>query len=326
METGRLTGQLRGIIILACLILTRGIAQGQSISGSVDEQWRSYGHDPGGMRFSLLKQIDRTNVQQLQRAWTYEVAATPNGWLASFESTPLMVDDVLYFATQTGRAIAVDAETGKELWVFNPTIGEMSHRPVPNRGLAYWEGRLTVACTGEHQGRDRRIFYAALDARLFALDPATGKPCEDFGEHGAIDLRKGVADGWSDAIYDLTSPPAIYKDLVITGSELQEHPSKGPSGAIRAFDVRTGRLVWRFDTVPPPGQVGHGTWQSDGSKDRSGTNAWPPMSVDVEHGIIFLPLGSPSYDFYGADRIGNDLFGDCLVALDAGTGKLLWYY
>jgi glucose dehydrogenase len=322
----RATGRSLGVIIPACLFLACRIVQGQAAPGSVDDQWRSYGHDPGGMRFSPLAQIDRANVQQLQRAWTYDVSTTPNSWITSFESTPLMVDDVLYFATQTGKAIAVDAESGAEIWVFDPTKGEPNRRPVPNRGLAYWEGNSPSTCAGERPDRDKRVFYADLDARLFALDPATGKPCRNFGDQGAVDLRKGVADGWPEATYDLTSPPSIYKDLVITGSELQEHPSKGPSGAIRAFDVRTGRLVWRFDTVPPPGQAGHETWQDDGWKDRSGTNAWPPMSVDVESGIIFLPLGSPSYDFYGADRKGSGLFGDCLVALDAATGKLRWYF
>jgi glucose dehydrogenase len=322
----RLAPRTSGIIIPAFAILACAMSHAQTVSGSVDDQWRSWGHDPGGMRFSPVKQINRANVQQLQRAWTYNVPTTANGWIASLESTPLMVDDVLYFATQTGQAIAVDAESGKELWVFNPTSSEANRRPVPNRGLAYWEGDSPVTCTGGHPGRDKRIFYADLDARLFALDPATGKPCEGFGDRGSINLRKGVADDWPDATYDLTSPPSIYKDLVIAGCELQEHPSKGPSGAVRAFDVRTGRLAWRFDTVPPPGQTGRETWEDEGWKDRSGTNAWPPMSVDVEHGLVFLPLGSPSYDFYGADRKGSGLFGDSLVALDARTGKLQWYF
>lgn len=173
---------------------------------------------------------------------------------------------------------------------------------------------------------DKRIFYGTFDARLFALDPRTGKPCMGFGNGGAVNLREGVADRWPEATYEMTSPPAIYKGLVITGAGLQEYPSKGPSGAVRAFDVRTGRLVWRFDTVPGPGQLGHGTWEGDSWKDRSGTNVWSIMSVDVERGMIFLPMGSPSYDFYGADRKGQDLFGNSLVALDAATGRLIWYY
>ena len=154
---------------------------------------------------------------------------------------------------------------------------------------------------------DRRIVYASIDGRLFSLDSQTGRPCQGFGNSGAINLRERVlrTSGLRDAT-SVTSPPAIYKDLVITGAGLQEIPSKGPSGAVRAFDARTGQLVWRFDTVPGPGQIGHDTWEADSWKDRSGTNAWSIMSVDVERGIVFLPpLGSPSYDFYGADRKGT---------------------
>ena len=154
------------------LLLVCGVSSGQSPSGSADTEWRTYGHDPGGMRFSPLKQINNTNVQQLQRAWTYEVPSTPNSGIEAIESTPLMVDDVLYFTTQTSRAIAVDAETGKELWVFDPFPGQSgTHRPVPNRGAAYWEGYSPIACGGDDHKFDKRLFYITLDARLFALDP-----------------------------------------------------------------------------------------------------------------------------------------------------------
>ena len=279
------------------------------------------------MRFSPLKQINTKNVGQLQRAWTFQVPQGLNSGIEAFESTPLMIDDVLYFTTPTSRAIAVNAETGKELWVFDPFAGDTTkRRPVPNRGVAYWEGESPVPCAGKKGKTDRRIFYATLDARLFALDPQTGKPCQGFGSDGAVNLRKGVADKYPKAHYDVSSPPVIYRDLVITGSEVQEFPSKGASGAVRAFDVRTGKLVWRFNTVPQPGEVGHETWKGDSWKDRSGTNVWTIMSVDAERGMVFLPIGSPSYDFYGADRKGQGLFGNSLVALDAATGKLLWYY
>ena len=306
--------------VLLCFLLACGIARGQADTGSSGQEWHSYGRDPGGMRFSPLKQINRTNVQQLQRAWTYELPATPSDGIAAFESTPLMVGDVLYFATPAGQAIALDAETGKQLWIFDPFLGVAGdRRPVPNRGVAYWRG-------GQGTGVDRRIFYVTPDAHLFALDPATGMPCEGFGNGGEIDLREGVATKWPELRYDDTSPPVIYKDLVILGSEVQEFPSIGPSGAVRAFDVQTGKLVWTFHTVPRPGEVGHDTWEGDAWKDRSGTNAWGLISVDEKDGMVFLPLGSPSYDFYGADRKGKDLFGDSLVALNAGTGKLVWYY
>jgi glucose dehydrogenase len=309
-------------LLLACVL-----AFGQVCLASIDQEWHSYGHDPSGVRFSPLKQINPANIRQLQRAWTYQVPTTRGSWIQAFENTPLMVNDVLYFATQTGLAIAVDAETGKQLWVFDPFNGAAQRpSPVPNRGVAYWEGNSPVACAGEHAGRQRRIFYTTPDARLFALDAAIGKPCETFGNGGAIRLREGVADRWPKRQYDVTSPPAIYKNLIIVGSEVQEYPSKGPSGAIRAFDVRTGKLVWRFDTVAQPGQPGHDTWQGSGWENRSGANAWGPISVDVDHGLAFLPVSSPSYDFYGADRKGQSLFGDSLVAVNAETGKLIWYH
>jgi len=315
------------LYILMFLFVACGLVLGQTAPDSHDFEWRSYGHDPGGMRFSPLKQINRTNVQQLQRAWTFDVPTTSNSWIEAFENTPLMVDGVLYFATQTGVAHALDAETGKQLWAFDP-FGEAGAklRPVPNRGVAYWEGKSPAPCGGGSEDGDRRIFYATPDARLFALDAATGKPCKEFGNGGAIDLREGIASKWPTPQYDLTSPPAIYKDLIIVGSEVQEYPSRGPSGAVRAFDVRTGKLAWTFDTVPKPGQVGHDTWEGDGWKDRSGTNVWGPTSVDIEHGIVFLPVGSPSYDFYGADRKGKCLFGNSLLAVNAETGQLIWYY
>lgn len=308
--------------LLAC-----GIARGQAGTGSSGQEWRSYGRDPGGMRFSPLKQINPSNVQLLQRAWTYRVPSFPGSGVIAFENTPLMVGDILYFATPTGQAIAVDAETGKQLWIFDPLSGvSRQPNPVPNRGVAYWNGTVPTVLGGQKRNVDSRIFYVSSDARLYALDPSTGKPCLSFGQGGSIDLRQGVATRWPKLKYDVTSPPVIYKDLVIVGSEVQESPSIGPSGAVRAFDVHTGKLMWRFDTVPKPGEVGHDTWQGDDWKDRSGTNAWGLLSVDVKNGMVFLPLGSSSYDFYGADRKGKDLFSDSLVALNAATGKIVWYY
>jgi quinate dehydrogenase (quinone) len=309
------------VVLLAC-----GIAIGQSGAGTAGQEWPVAGHDPGAMRYSPLKQINRTNVGRLERAWTYEVPITPNSWLQAFESTPLMVDNVLYFATQTGLAIALDAETGKQLWTFDPYgAASVKVRPLPNRGMTYWQGKSPVNCDGRHDGDDSRIFYTTPDARLFALDPANGKPCADFGKGGSIDLREGIVK-YPKREYDVTSPPAIYKDLIILGSEVQEHPSKGNSGAVRAFNVHTGKLVWNFNTIPQPGEFGHDTWQGDSWKDRSGVNAWPPLSIDVKNGLVFLPVCSPSYDFYGADRKGNTLFANSLVAVKADTGKLVWYY
>jgi glucose dehydrogenase len=307
--------------------LAGAAAWSQGGSNSTSGEWRFYGNDPGGMRFSSLKQIDRSNVSELQRAWTYELPANPSNSVIAFEATPIMIDDTLYFATQTGKAIALNAETGEQRWFFDSGPGNPNGRKAGvNRGVAYWAGSSQGPCGEGNRGVDRRIFYVTPDAHLFSLNAETGKPCKSFGEGGSIDLRQGVAAEWPKLKYELTSPPVVYKDLVITGSGVQEYPSKGPTGAVRAFNARTGKLVWQFDTVPKPGEAGNETWAGDSWKDRSGTNAWGPLSVDLQNGLVFLPLGSPTYDFYGADRKGKDLYGDSLVALNAQTGKLVWYY
>ena len=297
-------------------------------------EWRSYGGDPGGSRFSPLTQINRSNVSQLKRVWTYHTGEVSTPMrnsdahrIPSFEATPLEVDGVLYFSTPANRVIALNAETGEQIWAFNPQQGRTgAPQMMQNRGVTYWEGPARGGQGRANPGIDKRIFYGTFDGRLIALDARTGKLCPDFGRGGWVALREGVGERWPGQEYSVTSPPAIYRDLVITGAQVQEYPSLGPSGAIRAFDVRTGVPVWKFNTVPGPGEMGHESWEGDSWKDRSGTNVWSIMSVDVDRGMVFLPLGSPSYDFYGADRHGAGLFGNCLVALDAATGKLIWYY
>jgi len=294
-------------------------------SGVSAQEWRFYGGDAGGTRFSTLKQINRTNVGRLQRVWTYHMGETDRGGnetdrhhVAPFESTPLVIDGVLYFSTPSNRVIALDAENGKEIWQFDPHAGQAGQRQFfQHRGVAYWQSK---------NAGDRRILFGTFDGRLMALDAKTGKPCLDFGKGGTVNLRAGVADAFPDAEYSVTSPPAIYEDLVITGAAVPEYPSVGPGGVVRAFDVRSGKLVWTFHTIPQPGEAGHETWQEDAWQNRTGANVWSIMSVDTERGLIFLPVGSASYDFYGADRKGMDLFTNSLVALDAATGKLRWYF
>ena len=235
-----------------------------------------------------------------------------------FESTPIVIDGALYFSTPSNRVIALDAETGKEIWRFDPQAGRAGPRHFfQHRGVAYWHGK---------SGDDGRILYGTFDGRLIALDAKTGKPCRAFGKDGTVDLRAGIADAYPAAEYSMTSPPAIYQDLVITGAAVPEYPSKGPSGQVRAFDVRSGKLAWTFHTIPRPGEVGYESWEGDAWKERTGANVWSIMSVDLERGLVFLPIGSASYDFYGADRRGLDLFSNSLVALDAASGKLVWYY
>jgi membrane-bound PQQ-dependent dehydrogenase (glucose/quinate/shikimate family) len=303
------------------------LAFGQSTPPAALYEWRSYGADPGGMRYSSLKQISRSNVAQLQRAWTYHTGEIGLGLdkagsrVASFECTPLVVNGVLYLSTPSNRVMALDAETGVELWQFDPQAGTSKRRFQSHRGVAYWEGP-----SGKGNGIEKRILFGTFDARLIALDAATGKPCPDFGNAGAVDLRKGAADNWPLSSYGVTSPPAIYKNLVIIGARAPEGASKGPSGDVRAFDARTGKLVWRFHTVPRPGAPGHNTWEGDSWRERTGVNVWSIMTIDVQRGIVFLPIGSAAYDFYGADRKGQNLYANSLVALNASTGKLVWHY
>ena len=287
------------------------------------QEWRFYGGDAGGTRFSPLRQINRGNVGRLKRAWTYHTGEadrsgteTARHNVAPFESTPVVIDGVLYFSTPSNRVIAIDAENGKEIWQFDPWAGRPPQRQFfQHRGVSYWQSK---------NGDEQRILFGTFDGRLIALDAKSGKPCGDFGKDGTVNLRDGVADAFPGAEYSVTSPPAIYQDLVITGAAVPEYPSKGPSGAVRAFDVRSGKLVWTFHTIPRPGETGHENWQEDAWQDRTGANVWSIMSVDTERGLIFLPVGSASYDFYGADRKGMNLFANSLVALDPATGKLRW--
>ena len=305
------------LVKLICILSLSSLAGAQ--------EWPFYGGDAGGTRYSSLQQINPRNVGRLKQVWTYHTREVTRGdrsterhRIAPFESTPLVIDGVLYFTTPSSRVIALDAETGNEIWRFDPQAGLRGpHRFHQNRGVAYWQ---------DSRGNDRRILYGTFDGRLIALDARSGKPCRDFGKDGVVDLRDGLTGLQPETEYAVTSPPAIYRDLVITGTEVPEYPSQGPSGMVRAFDIRSGRLVWTFHTIPQPGETGRESWENDSWKDRTGANVWSVMSVDAERGLVFLPIGSASYDFYGADRKGQNLFANCLVALDAASGKLVWYY
>jgi len=299
------------------LLLFAGAVSGQ--------EWRSYGGDAGGTRFSSLRQINPENVSRLKRVWTYHTGETDrrgNGTdrhnVAQFESTPIVIDGVLYFSTPGNRVIALDAETGAEIWKYDPQA--QSGKPIKyyqHRGVSFWQSK---------DGRERRIVFGTFDGRLIALDAKGGRPCANFGNGGVVDLRAGLEGDDAKMLYSVTSAPTIYKNLVITGAMVPEFPSKGPSGQVRAFDVRTGKLQWTFHTIPRPGEKGHETWRGDDWRDRTGANVWSTMSVDVKRGLLFLPVGSASYDFYGADRKGADLFANSLVALHAATGKLAWHF
>lgn len=311
---------------VACLIGLGALAGSHDAPGDAGD-WRSYGRDSGGSRFSPLDQVTRRNVGRLRRVWTYHTgefggpaAAGPARDTPGFQSTPLAVDGALYLSTPSSRVIALDAETGRERWRFDPQAGQATREHRAHRGVSYWEARA------DGGSLDRRLFLGTGQGRLFALDATTGQPVRTFGHDGSIDLRAGVADRFPEAEYAVTSPPAIYGDLVIVGALVPEGAPRGPSGDVRAFDARTGREVWRFHTIPRDGETGADTWSADSRRDRTGVNAWAPITVDQARGLVFLPLGAAAYDFYGGDRIGQNLFANSLVALDARTGRRIWHF
>jgi membrane-bound PQQ-dependent dehydrogenase (glucose/quinate/shikimate family) len=285
-----------------------------------DTEWRHWGNDAGGMKYSPLDQINKENVQQLKVAWTYDTGDFSDGTVhpsrSAFEATPLVIDGVMYVATAFHRLLALDPETGKLLWEFDPKY-DRDHRVIlhTNRGVSYWT-----------DGERKRIFLGDQMGRLFSIDAETGKADPAFGDNGMVDLKPGVMRGYDHLQYGLTSPVAPCGNLVILGGWVSDGEPRGPSGDIRAFDARSGKLAWRFHTVPRPGEFGHDTWEGDSWKDRSGVNVWSIMSVDEENGLVFLPLTSPGTDYYGGDRHGDNLFSDSLVALDCATGERRWHF
>ena len=330
-------------ILVGCLAVAEG--------GYAQTDWPSFGNDPGAMRYSPLKQIDAGNVTQLKIAWKLDTnlatptpEATPivnhavpppeevpmqsaqspaSGSQAApvrrptrvnrmSESIPLVVSDVLYMSTAYRQIIALNAETGEKLWEYD------SPHPPALRGVSYWPGTTGFA---------PQIVYGTVDGWLISLDAKTGKPVSTFGDGGMVDLKAGdVSIKYPNARLGVTSPLSFYRNYVIPGCSPGEGPAFGASCDVRAFDMRTGKLVWTFHTVPRPGEPNHDEWKEGQWENRAGVNAWGFMSVDVQRGMIFVPLGTPNTDFYGGNRAGSNLYGSSLVALDANTGKLKWYF
>ena len=277
------------------------------------------GRDPGGTRYSPLTQITPANVNQLKVAWVYHMRPPGSTSLHPSEDQPLVVGPTMYVVTPYSRVVALDAATGHEQWVFQIPDGDQASV----RGANYWPG-------GE--GAGPAIIFGTRRGRMYSISAATGQLNPDFGDHGMVDLKTPeVMTTGKDKSYILPTPPLIYKNLVITGSGPGEGPGglnggEGPAGDTRAWDARTGKLVWTFHSVPRPGEAGHETWAGDSWKDRSGVNVWGYMTVDAARGILYMPFGAPNNDRVGVDRPGNNLFGSSLVAVKADTGKLLWYF
>jgi quinoprotein glucose dehydrogenase len=274
--------------------------------------WAIYKADAGSSSYSALKVVDTGNVADLKMAWTFSPDDAPDGArFGESECNPIVIDGVMYATSARHRVYAIDATNGKKLWSFDPFDGGRGGGV--NRGVTWWQ-----------DGKDKRILFTGGD-NLFALDAETGKPIPAFGQGGKVSMNVGIRDDPKVISVKPTSPGIVFKDLLIIGNEVSELYGAQP-GYIRAYNIRSGKLEWTFHTIPKPGETGYETWPKDAWKYAGGANDWSGMSIDEKRGMVFLATGSPSYDYYGADRKGQNLFGNCVVALDAGTGKLIWYF
>ena len=315
------------------------------------KEWPTYGHDSGGQRFSPLTQLTPENVGRLKIAWVFhmrpagpqrgssgssQVGTRPgitagnaadnqeegiprgpgrgrsgSGFRPS-EATPLVRNGVMYITTPYARVVAIDPVTGTELWSFTLPSGNPS-----TRGLEFWPG-------SEHA--PAQVVFGSSDGKLYSLDAKTGRPNAAFGDNGVVSMNTEAIMRGLPGRNALTSPPIVYKDLVIAGGTTQENPPHGPAGDVRAWDLHSGKLVWTFHSVPRKGEKFNDTWEGDSWKNRTGVNVWGFLTVDEKRGIVYMPFGAPSVDQYGGDRVGDDLFGTSLVAADANTGKYLWHF
>ena len=273
--------------------------------------WETYGGDKHHTKYSSLDQVNISNIDRLQVAWRYSTGdAEERG--TQIQCNPIVVEGMLYATSPKLKVFALNAATGELIWRFDPFKSASTGQGI-NRGLSYW-----------HSSADKRILFGA-GPYLYALNADNGKLINTFGGNGRVDLRKGLGRNPQEQQVDITTPGIIYKDLIILGSRTGETPGAAP-GHIRAYDVKTGRMKWIFHTIPHPGEFGYETWSPDSWQNVGGANAWAGMSLDEENGIVYVPTGSPSYDFYGGNRIGDNLFANSLVALKADTGDRLWHF
>ena len=285
----------------AALMLVLAGMSGPSVSGEQQREWRDYAGGPDSSRFVAAKQITKANVNRLQVAWTYPSGQT--------DFNPLVVRGVVYGRGPNATLVALDAATGKEIWISDSVPGFTS------RGVNYWESK---------DGKDRRLIFSANNF-LQEIDAQTGRIIPEFGDGGRVDLRVGLDRDPSTINQQSRIPGRVFENLIILGSATNQEYDSAP-GDIRAFDVRTGALVWTFHTVPRPGEFGYDTWPEDAWKTVGGANNWGEQSIDEKRGIVYVPTGSAKYNFYGGHRKGANLFGDCLIALEARTGKRLWHF
>lgn len=299
--------------IAASLLLFIGCQGGSDTDFST---WKVRGGSKASTRYSSLDQIDTSNVGQLQVAWTYHTGDADAAKNSQIQANPIIINGTLYATTPKMKVFALDAATGNEKWVFNPypDTAEIIHWLNVNRGVTFWE-----------DDNDRRILFTAGPS-LYALDASDGTPIEEFGEKGKVSLKQGFGERAENLYVVATSPGIIYNNLIIIGSRVSEGADAAP-GDIRAFDVRTGKLKWTFHTIPRPGEFGNDTWKDPEAWKRiGGANSWAGMALDEERGIVYVPTGSASPDFYGGNRKGSNLFANSLLALDAANGKRIWHF
>jgi len=287
-------------------------------------EWPFYGGDQGGTKYSALSDINTDNVSKLHIAWTWKTNEVPLAQYGThpgmFENTPLMIDDVLYLSTPYNKVVALNAETGELKWSYDPKAYELGQPPNGtgwvHRGIAAWRdaGKLRIFMNSRY--------------RLICLDSQTGKPVNSFGDNGVVDLSQGLVWPINKLHYTETSPPVVYKDIVIVGNGVGDRLvyRNDPPGDVRGFDARTGKQVWSFHTIPQAGEFGNNTWGDASWKFTGHTNVWAPMTVDEQRGLVYLPVSTPSNDFYGGNRPGNNLFAETLVCLDAATGVRKWHF
>jgi glucose dehydrogenase len=301
---------------LTNLLTATGLVAFSVTSGAAalaDNDWRAYGGHVDGDRYSDLAQITRANVHRLKIAWRFDTHEAGES-----QTNPLIIDGTLYGYSPGLKVIALNAATGALRWTFDPGIHGATVAPGvrftgPSRGLAYWRS-----------GKHAQVFAGVMNY-LFALDPTTGRLIKTFGDGGSVDLRKDLRDDYLNHYVSMTSPGIVYRDLLIVGFRTSE-TKPAPPGDIRAYDVRSGKLRWAFHTIPRPGEVGIGTWPLDAWKTAGAANNWAGMALDGARGIVYVPTGSAVPDFYGGDRVGDNLFANTLLALDAATGKRLWHF
>ena len=283
------------------------------LASAADSNWGTYLGDKASSHYSTLKQITPRNVAKLEVAWTFRAGGMDTNNRSQIQCNPLVIDGVLYGTTPDLQLFALDAATGRELWRFNPATVKGITKAGVNRGLVHWG-----------TGAERRILYGN-DRFLHAIDAATGQRIPSFGDGGSIDLKRDLGRDVSGLSVQSTTPGVVYGDLLIMGMRLGEGPAPAAPGHIRAYDVRTGKLAWRFNSIPHPGEPGYETWPPNAYQYIGGVNVWTGFALDEKRGLVFCPTGSAAFDFWGGNRIGQNLFANCLIALDAKTGKRVWH-